>query len=262
MENKEYIESGILELYVYGLLSETESEEVATMAKNNPEINTEIIAIEKAIVSLSSSFAPFHSVEIYEKIKAKLELNPTTKVIEMEPSRNWAQYIGWAAAILLLVGIGYQYNELEQTSNQVVNATTEKVKMEQELNQLQLKNQASETSLAIVRDTKNTMVPLGGQAVAPESSAKVYWNKETQVVYVDAAGLPEPPKGMVYQVWALKLNPLTPTSIGLLDNFDKNDQRMFAVNSTGDAEAFGITLEPAGGSLTPTMEQLYTLGKV
>lgn len=261
MENKEYIESGILELYVYGLLSETESEEVAAMAKNNPEINAEIIAIEKAIVSLSSSFAPFHSVENYEKIKAKLELNPT-KVIEMEPSRNWAQYIGWAAAILLLVGIGYQYNELEQTNNQVVNATTEKIKMEQELNQLELKNKASETSLAIIRDTKNTVVPLGGQAVAPESSAKVYWNKETQVVYVDAAGLPEPPKGMVYQVWALKLNPLTPTSIGLLDDFDKNDQRMFAVNSTGDAEAFGITLEPAGGSLTPTMEQLYTLGKV
>jgi hypothetical protein len=49
----------------------------------------------------------------------------------------------------------------------------------------------------------------------------LYWNKETEVVYIDAAGLPEPPKGMVYQVWALKLNPLTPTSIGLLDNFDK-----------------------------------------
>jgi len=261
MENKEYIESGILELYVYGLLSETESEEVATMAKNNPEINAEIIAIEKAIVSLSSSFAPFHSVENYEKIKAKLELTPT-KVIEMEPTRNWSQYIGWAAAILLLVGIGYQYNQLELTNNEVVNANTEKVKMEQEMNQLQLKNKASEISLAVVRDATNTVVTLAGQAVAPESSAKVYWNKETQVVYIDAAGLPEPPKGMVYQVWALKLNPLTPTSIGLLDDFDKNDQRMFAGNSTADAEAFGITLEPAGGSLTPTMEQLYTLGKV
>lgn len=261
MENKEYIESGILELYVYGLLSETESEEVATMAKNNPEINAEIIAIEKAIVSLSSSFAPFHSVENYEKIKAKLELTPT-KVIEMEPTRNWSQYIGWAAAILLLLGIGYQYNQLELTNNEVVNANTEKVKMEQEMNQLQLKNKASEISLAVVRDASNTVVTLAGQAVAPESSAKVYWNKETQVVYIDAAGLPEPPKGMVYQVWALKLNPLTPTSIGLLDDFDKNDQRMFAGNSTADAEAFGITLEPAGGSLTPTMEQLYTLGKV
>jgi hypothetical protein len=47
--------------------------------------------------------------------------------------------------------------------------------------------------------------------------SKVYWNKETQVVYV-AVGLPEPPKGMVYQVWALKLNQLTPQSIGLLSD--------------------------------------------
>jgi hypothetical protein len=29
METKEYIESGILELYVYGLLTESENEEVA-----------------------------------------------------------------------------------------------------------------------------------------------------------------------------------------------------------------------------------------
>ncbi|MNE91480.1 Anti-sigma-K factor rskA [compost metagenome] len=114
----------------------------------------------------------------------------------------------------------------------------------------------------MIRDSRNTVVALGGQTVAPESSAKVYWNKETQTVYVDATGLPEPPKGMVYQVWALKLNPLTPTSIGLLENFDANNQKMFAVNNTGEAEAFGITLEPAGGSLSPTMEQLYTLGKV
>lgn len=262
MENKEYIASGILELYVYGLLSETESEEVATKAKNDPEINAEIIAIEKSIVALSSSFSPFHSVANYEKIKEKLELKHAAPVIEMEPTRNWSQYIGWAAAVLLLIGIGYQYNELNLTNNQVVQTEAERVKIEKELQTLDLQNKAIETSLAVVRDVKNTVVALGGQAVAPESSAKVYWNKETQVVYVDAAGLPEPPKGMVYQVWSLKLNPLTPTSIGLLDNFDKNNQRIFAVSKTGDAEAFGITLEPAGGSLTPTMEQLYTLGKV
>jgi hypothetical protein len=99
-------------------------------------------------------------------------------------------------------------------------------------------NKQTETSLAVVRDTKNTVVALGGQAVP--TSAKVYWNKETEVVYIDAAGLPEPPKGMVYQVWALKLNPLTPTSIGLLDNFDKNNSRIFAVSNTGD-EAFGYS---------------------
>ncbi|MBX9887095.1 MAG: anti-sigma factor [Flavobacteriaceae bacterium] len=261
METKEYIESGILELYVYGLLSESENEEVALKAKDSPEINSEIVAIEKSIVSLSSSFSPFLSVSNYEKIREKLELK-YAKVIPLEPKTNWGQYVGWAAAVLLLVGIGFQYTQLDQTNTQVVNATAEKAKIEKQLNLLELANKQTETTLAVVRDTNNTVVELGGQAVAPTSSAKVYWNKNTEVVYVDAAGLPEPPKGMVYQVWALKLNPLTPTSIGLLDKFDSNTQRMFAVSNTGDAEAFGITLEPAGGSLSPTMEQLYTLGKV
>jgi anti-sigma-K factor RskA len=261
MENKEYIESGILELYVYGLLSETENEEVAVMVKNNPEINDEITAIEKAIVALSSSFSPFLSVDNFEKVKEKLELKHA-EVIQLEPTKNRSQYIGWAAAVLLLVGLGYQYNQLDQTSAQVANTEIEKAKLEKEVNVLKVKSATIETSLAVVRDAKNTVVALGGQTVAPESFAKVYWNQETKVVYIDAAGLPIPPEGMVYQVWALKLNPLTPKSIGLLDKFDENNQRLFAVNNTGEAEAFAITLEPAGGSLSPTMEQLYTLGRV
>ncbi|CAN1513124.1 putative anti-sigmaE protein [Flavobacteriaceae bacterium] len=261
MDTKEYIASGILELYVYGLLSEVENIEVSTMAKNHPEINDEIIAIEKAIVALSSSFSPFHSVANFEKIKSKLELKHSD-VIQMKPATNWSQYMGWAAAIVLMVGIGYQYNQQNQSNNQVVTIGNEKDKLTKELNTLEQKNKAVETSLAVIRDDKNTVVALSGQAVNPKSFAKVYWNKETKVVYVDAAGLPEPPKGMVYQVWALKLNPLTPTSIGLLDNFDSNNQKIFAVEDAENAEAFGITLEPAGGSLSPTMEQLYTLGKV
>lgn len=260
MDTKEYIESGILELYVYGLLSEAENIEVNTMAKNHPEINDEIIAIEKGIVALSSSFSPFHSVANFEKIKAKLELKHSG-VVQMK-KRNWSNYMGWAAAIVLLIGIGYQYQQLGQTSNQVVSIGNEKEKLSKEIQLLDQKNKAAETSLAVIRDQKNTVVALSGQAVNPKSFAKVYWNKETKIVYVDAAGLPEPPKGMVYQVWALKLNPLTPTSIGLLENFDSNNQKIFAIENADYAEAFGITLEPAGGSLSPTMDQLYTLGKV
>ncbi|GIZ08148.1 anti-sigma factor domain-containing protein [Flavobacterium sp. UMI-01] len=262
MENKEYINSGILELYVYGLLSEAENEEIANKAKNDPELLAEIVAIEKTVVALSSSFSPFNSIRNYEKIKSKLGLNPEAKVIEMEPKRNLSSYLGWAAAILLLVGIGYQYTQLTTATNQVATTEAEKSKIEKELNTLTLENKAIESSLAFIRDNNTKVVALGGQAVAPESFAKIYWNKDSQKVYVDATGLPEPPKGMVYQVWSLKLSPLTPTSIGLLDNFAANSQRLFSVDGTADAEAFGITLEPAGGSLTPTMEQLYTLGKV
>lgn len=262
MEAQEYIESGILELYVYGLLTETENLEIAEVAKKNPEVDQEIIAIEKAIVALSSSFSPFHSVANFEKIKARLELKHG-KVVDLKPASNWSQYVGWAAAVLLLLGLGYQTLELTKTKEAIATVGTEKNKIERDYAFLDQQNKETEKNLTIVRDIKNTGVTLGGQAVSPNSFAKVYWNKQTKTTYIDAAGLPAPPKGMVYQVWSLKLSPvLTPTSIGLLDNFEGNNQKIFAVSQTDSAEAFGITLEPAGGSLTPTMTQLYTLGKV
>ena len=262
MEAQEYIESGILELYVYGLLTETENLEIAEMAKRSPEVDQEIISIEKAIVALSSSFSPFHSVANFEKIKARLELKHG-KVVEMKPTSNWSQYVGWAAAVLFLLGLGYQTLELTKTKDAISTVGNEKTKIEREFAYLDQKNKETEKSLTIVRDIKNTGVTLGGQAVSPTSFAKVYWNKDTKTTYIDAAGLPKPPKGMVYQVWALKLSPvLTPTSIGLLSDFEGNSNKIFAVDRTNEAEAFGITLEPAGGSLTPTMTQLYTLGKV
>ena len=262
METKKYIESGILELYVYGLLSESESMEVAAMAKKHVEINNEIIAIEKAIVALSSSFSPFHSVANFEKIKAKLELKHG-KVVDMKPASTWSQYVGWAAAVLFLLGFAYQYVQFTQTKQAIAIVGSEKDKLKNDYALLDQENKVTAQSLAIVRDIKNTGVTLGGQAVAPQSYAKAYWNKDTKVTYIDAAGLPKPPKGKVYQVWALKLSPvLTPTSIGLLSDFDSNSQKLFKVEDTGYAEAFGITLEPEGGSPSPTMDQLYTLGKV
>jgi len=262
MEAKEYIESGILELYVYGLLTETENLEIAELAKKNPDVDQEIISIEKTIIALSSSFSPFHSVANFEKIKARLELKHG-KVVEMKPASGWSQYVGWAAAVLLLLGLGYQTLELTKTKETIATVGNEKSKIQRDYAFLDQQNKETEKNLSIVRDIKNTGITLGGQAVSPSSFAKVYWNKDTKTTYIDAAGLPTPPKGMVYQVWSLKLSPvLTPTSIGLLDNFETNSQKIFAVSQTDSAEAFGITLEPAGGSLTPTMTQLYTLGKV
>lgn len=255
MSTTELINSGDLELYVYGTLSESETNQIAELSKKDVAIKNEIVSIEQSVLSLSSSFSPVISSEVYEKIKYKIGLKHR-KVIKMKPKNNRSQYLGWAAAIVLMFGAGYQYTQLSESKETMAS-------IENENNALELKNQQTLSALAVVRDEKNTVVALAGQAVSPTSSAKIYWNKKTEVVYVDASRLPEPPEGMVYQIWSLKLAPqLTPTSIGLLADFKDNEQKLFAVEKTGNAEAFGITLEPAGGSKTPTMEQLYALGKV
>lgn len=260
MTSKEYIESGILELYVFGTLSEAENQEVQQMIADHPAVKQEVVAIEDAVINLSQSVAPRLSATNYEKIRN--QILDRRKVVEMKPKSSWSSYIGWAAAAVLVVGFGLQFNKLNE-SNQIIDKLgSEKSAMQESIVDLELKKKEAETILAIVRDNNNQAVALAGQAVSPESYAKAYYNKVTKEVYVDVAGLPTPPKGKVYQVWALKLSPLTPTSIGVLDNFTADITKVFKVDNAQDAEAFGITLEPAGGSVSPTLEQLYTLGKV
>ncbi|HMK07346.1 MAG TPA: hypothetical protein VK476_07445, partial [Flavobacterium sp.] len=168
MEKTPYIESGILELYVYGLLNETENIEVSKMAKSHKEINDEILSIEKAIVNLSTSFSPFLSSENFRRIREKLELKHS-KVIDMKPQSNWSQYIGWAAAVILMVGVGYQFNKLNDSHKQIVNTENEKTKIQEALVNSEIKNKQTQDALAVVRDVKNTVVSLGGQAVSPTS---------------------------------------------------------------------------------------------
>ncbi|MFZ4544777.1 MAG: anti-sigma factor [Saprospiraceae bacterium] len=262
MDTKEYIESGVLELYVYGLLSDAENEEVNLLADQYPEIKAEIISIEKSIVNISTSFSPFLSVENFEKIKTKLELKHA-KVVNLHAQSDWKRNLSWAAAAVFLLGFGYQYFLASSKEQQLASAQKQKKELEATLASNTTKIQKYKSNLAVLQDDRNKVIPLSGQAASPNSSAKIYWNQTTQEVFVDASRLPVPPKGMVYQVWSLKLKPaLSPTSIGIISDFSEESTSIFAVNSTTDAEAFGITLEPAGGSASPTMAQLYTLGKV
>ncbi|NMH28936.1 anti-sigma factor [Flavobacterium silvaticum] len=259
METNEYIDSGILELYVYGLLNEDENREIDELAKSNAQVEKEIVEIENAVLQLSSSFSPFLSPENFLKIKERIGLRHGVIPIQRKSSISW---LGWAAAVILLLGGGYSFMEWQSAEDRAVVMESDKNKLQETVVDMEIRNKQTETVLGVMRDPANKMVALAGQAASPTSAAKVFYNQKSGAVYVDASGLPEPPKGMVYQVWALKMNPLTPTSIGLMDNFNTDKLRMFAMDAASGAEGFGITLEPAGGSKSPTMEQLYTLGLV
>lgn len=170
MNSREYIESGILELFVFGKLTDAENNEVLEMAKNNPEIQEEIKAIESAVMNLSQSVAPHLSATNYEKIRTQLlEKN---KVIQLQPRKNYAQYMGWAAAAVFVLGFGIQFYKLNQSNEVISKLSTEKSVMQESIVDLELKKQDAESVLAIVRDNNNIQVALGGQEAAPNAFAK------------------------------------------------------------------------------------------
>lgn len=259
MDIEKYIESGVLESYVFGLLTESENLEVEQILKQYPEAQLEVEEIEKAVYRLSNSSAPYLSARNYERIKQKLAIKQHVKTLA-KPSLG--RYIGWAAAILIGIAAFTFYDKysLAEKQNQIV--VTENEQLKDSLVTSNIKIGTVESINSLLRNKDVSKIALGGQTVSPTSYAQVFWNKETNQVIIDASGLPEPPEGMVYQAWSLTLDPLTPTSIGILEDFAATDTKLFTVNHVNHAEAFGITLEPAGGSEFPTLEQLYTLGKV
>jgi anti-sigma-K factor RskA len=262
MDVAEYIASGILELYVAGQLSEKENSEVHALAIKHPEIASEIQAIEAAILTLAKANAPAQKPE-FKAIKNLISPKDETSVIPLDNNgSNWTGYLGWAASVLFALGLFWMYNQNNELKSQIEIANQENLELENQIADSDASLEKSQTLLQTIRDKEITVVPLSGQAVSPDSYAKVYWNKKEQKVFIDAVGLPEPPEGMVYQVWSLKMNPLTPTSMGLLEDFSSDENKVFALANPNASEAFGITLEPAGGSASPNLGQLYTLGAI
>lgn len=259
-----YIDSGILELYVAGALSEQENEAVYALMTKHPEVLQEVLDIEAAVIKLTAATAGPDTAQLYPTIKNKVihDSDAVAKETKVVPMFNWVTYAGWAATIIVGAALFWSLNQNRKLESSLSTSEIENASLEEQIANSQTDLAASKNLLNILRDKNIISIPLEGQGEFANTYAKVYWNKKENSIYLDAQGLPAAPEGKVYQVWSLKLDPLTPTSLGTIDDFNADTNKVFAIANTNESEAFGITLEPAGGSDTPTMEQLYTLGAV
>ena len=262
MDVEEYIASGILELYVAGILSEKENREVDRLAREHPEIQLEIETIERVMLRMTKAASPGMPQIDWARITSEDNDPITFQPDRPKQKTKWINYLGWAAALLFAAGLLWVYVENNRLQSEVQLTNQQKETLEGQILEARETLTTTEAILNDLRAQNVAVITLNGQTAAPDSFAKAYWNAATQSVYIDALGLPEPPPGFTYQVWSLLLDPLTPTSIGLLENFTSNENRLFQLSNPNSSEGFGITLEPEGGSESPTLEQLYTLGAV
>ncbi len=263
MDVEKYISSGVLELYLAGTLLEEENLEVYQNAMEHPKIKEEIWSIEAAIFELSKSVFPEISTKYgFNDLKDRIGKG---EAVQLPKKRiNWSIYGSWAAAVLFAIGLLWFASKVSQLKSDINIIDRQNQVLQYQIAEVRDSLAKSYELLYIIRGKNMLVIPLDGQKVSPTSNAIVYWNKEEKKIYVDAQGLPYPPDGFVYQVWSLKLDPLTPTSVGLLHDFLEAKHKIFALDNPKvyESEAFGITLEPEGGSKTPTLERLYTLGTV
>ncbi|MEJ7913954.1 MAG: anti-sigma factor, partial [Chitinophagaceae bacterium] len=90
------------------------------------------------------------------------------------------------------------------------------------------------------------------------SLATVYWDRRTNEVYLLVNKLPEPSSDKQYQLWALVDG--KPVDAGVFDA--RTATALVKMKNITNAQGFAVTLENKGGSIAPTMEQMYVLGNV
>jgi anti-sigma-K factor RskA len=284
---KEYISSGVLELYAAGALSTEEAREVEAIAAKHPEVQSELAAIQDALVSYSASFkknprpelrrAVLDTIDEIEGVDSSniLSISDTPqKVITVDktgsssinftkqPARfNYLMAAVWIFLVLNVIGNIYFFTKLKNTEEQMTSVVNESNKMKLEYEKIKLDMEKKSTDMKMVMNRSNKVVDLKGMDIAPQSFATVYWNPITKQVMLNVDNLPMPPTDKQYQLWALKDG--KPIDAGVFDMKPGKDGDMYMMPVTiAEADAFAVTLEKKGGSPAPTLTQLYVMGKI
>jgi anti-sigma-K factor RskA len=104
----------------------------------------------------------------------------------------------------------------------------------------------------ILQSTDLVRANMKGQASAPNATGLALWSQGKGMLF-SATQLPALPAGRVYQLWTI--TGTTATSAGLLTPDGNGAVRLelpVAANAARP-DAFGLTIEPAGGSASPTL---------
>jgi hypothetical protein len=114
--------------------------------------------------------------------------------------------------------------------------------------------------LAILTDPATRIVALAGQPPSPGARARVLWHEQAGGILV-AAGLPAPPPGKAYQLWALvPRRPPVPAGVFGVDARGVASLRLAPLVDRGPVEGFAVSLEPAGGLPAPS-GPIYVAGR-
>ena len=274
MNNEDdYIASGMLELYAAGALNEEERQEVERMAATSPEVRN---ALNEAC-AVMEQYATLHAVQPSPALKARVldqivphtpasveEEQPVRPLYPVEDERGSSAY-KWmfAASIALFLLSGFMsirfYQNWQEAEEKLAQALVSQETLAQNYQTTSYRLEQQEQVLRVLRNENFQSVRLQGVEAHPEANVLVYWNPEQQEVYVDAVQLPAPPAGKQYQLWALLDG--KPIDAGLI-KMDNNQLAMQQMKEISAAQAFAVTLEPVGGSVNPTLEQLYVMGEV
>lgn len=270
MNIKEYIESGILEAYVLGALTEGERAAVEADMVMYPELAQEIAAIEAAMQSFAEANAeepPAHmQQQIWNAIQQQSapqsvpelqpaqEAKPQPKVVEFAPPAaparpSWQRAAVWAAVGVSVLTNFMLLSQRNKTKEEIAQMSSQMDSLKASQQQVLAEYKKGRDMLV---DTSMKTVVMRSMQPGKEMTGMMFWSKVTGESYLTIHAMPMPEKGKQYQLWVIQDG--KPVSMGVIDNnLVANAGMMYKIPmQVKGGQAFAISLEKEGGNPTPT----------
>jgi anti-sigma-K factor RskA len=265
MNEKEILESGLLELYALGALDPKEEQEVGSWIERSELVRLEYDTIVDALEKYGDAQAKPAPAHVLKQVKIELGIESdnshveasSTKEVSMNGYRVWAV----AASVLLVCSIifnWFQRTELSQLSMAYDQLKSEQDQVIAHTATLKAQSEEQENLLDILSKQETVNVKLGGTEKYPNFSSRVYWDSEAGEIVVSSGKVGELGNDEQYQLWALVDG--KPVDLGVFDSTDQ--MKKMKVLTANNAQAFAVTIEPKGGSISPTLAKMCLYGEV
>jgi anti-sigma-K factor RskA len=266
MDIQAYIESGVIESYVLGIAGEQEAAELEQLSRQFPQIKKAIddfeASLEKAALAGAMPPPSYVKQELFTRLADEFKEAPGSRVgqlVSMPARSAFARYVAAAAIVLLVVSAAmnvYFYNRFRSTDVAYQALLVEKTSLLADNQISQAKALSLYQEMQMMSDPTVAKISMQGVAGRENNLATVFWDTKTKDVYLLANKLPQTPADKQYQLWAIVDG--VPVDAGMMDACTG----LCKMKNIPKAAAFAITLEKKGGVASPTMDQMYVLGKV
>lgn len=265
MSVNEIIASGLLESYVLGTTSASETVMIRELCHKHPELVKEIELIEEALISYASKNTKPLNSNIKKTLHSKLfnDQDYNSKIVSIQTANSSlkAYKFGIAASVLLLVGssvyIFTLHQKLDKLNTELAELNTGKSYLADELKVQRASFTEINNKYTIISNPKVKTIALNGMNSLANKGALVHWNPETNEVYFNGTDLPLL-SNKQYQLWAIVDG--KPVDAGVIDL--QNSTAFQKMKQIQGAKAFAVTIEPSGGSSSPSLDTMCLLGNV
>jgi len=259
---KAYIASGILEQYAFDLLSPAERSEVEANLQQYPELVEELRQIEYALEKYLSLYQDKPSPDFQQRLNDSLENvvpDPLpTPPPGTPPTRGGTNWWLTGLVVVALAAAAWLFFDNQQKDRSYQQLATEYQNLQLDCDETTETNRGLLSLLQTIRQSGNSLIQMRGTDKDTTAFASIIYNAETKKSYLDIINLAEPAADKQYQLWAIVDG--TPVDMGVFDVNIDTSKTLQEVPFIENVQAFAVTLEPRGGSVSPTLEEMVVIG--